>query len=238
MCDGFSVIMHAQSENMYISCETVAEMMYNYPIKQLLSTIHEEGLNGKEMIDILKDESENVILTACGWAQDEVEQIKLLLLREMTLPEEEFKQRISKRSAHVQHILNEIAGEMDIEQVQYNIKHNCDTGDLSVVIRDLVDEYGDSNCELIQRVYKDIAQCFSYNEPYLAYWVCCNCGNGNFNEDTDENQPLFSCTLCGISQLECIIRKIRNEDTFISVHHTNCTPRNLVDDDSVIDVDW
>eukprot|EP01083_Nonionella_stella_P287523 978718_1 len=111
-----------------ISCADIARVLYNYPINQLVRKIHKQGLNGKRLLNLLKNE------TVCGWKPEEVEQIQQLLFKEMTLTKDQFARRISKHN-HTQHILNQIIDRMDIEQVQYNIKHNYDTVKFSDMVR-------------------------------------------------------------------------------------------------------
>eukprot|EP01083_Nonionella_stella_P175247 609787_1 len=219
-----AAIYHDEHLHIPYTCEQIACMLYNYPIHQLLRAIEQHKLDGKGMIDIL------TMQTACGWKADEMEQIRLLLENEMICTEYEFKRKVSSHDdAAVQRILNNIMDVIDIEQVQYNIKHNRDTEEFSDIVRHMIDEwmtnYGHNKCERICELYSNIAQCFVYHEEHLKYWVCCNCGNHNFSEHSYANNPSLSyCTACGISQLECVIRKIRNENTSASLfvrHESN-----------------
>eukprot|EP01083_Nonionella_stella_P109359 318788_1 len=137
MCDGLNaigpIIRESDGEDKdaikpYLSSEDIARLLYNFPINQLMCKIHKQGLNGKRLLNLLENE------TVCGWKPEEVEQIQQLLFKEMTLTKDQFARRISKHN-HTQHILNQIIDRMDIEQVQYNIKHNYDTVKFSDMVR-------------------------------------------------------------------------------------------------------
>eukprot|EP01083_Nonionella_stella_P273268 926930_1 len=221
MCDGFNVIKRAllkrfQSPSDNISCKHIGQLLYNYPLNQLLQHIRAQELNGKKMIRILQDEADTMIQCVCGWRQDEAEQIRLLLMKEMVPTEDEFTQTISKSDKDSQEILNEIITIMDIEQLQYNIKNNHDTRQLSEMIKQLVDESIPRHS--INRIYANIAECFLST---ASHWVCCNCGNDNsctFVYSNVTNSSASYCSLCGISHKECVIRKLKNECTIAPIY--------------------
>eukprot|EP01083_Nonionella_stella_P001119 3241_1 len=203
----------------HISCQDIARLLYNYPINQLMCKIHDQRLDGSKLLNLLKNE------IVCGWTQEEVEQIQQILFKEMTLTEAEFARRMRKHELNddAQHILNEIIDTMDIEQIQYNIKHNHDTVEFSDMVRHMVDEIvlndKANQCVLVNETYTNIAQCFLHNEPHLSHWLCCRCGNNNFNEHKYSNDKSISyCSLCGISQIDSVIRNIRNVETLVPNH--------------------
>ena len=84
----------------------------------------------------------------------------------------------------------------------------------------------------IHRVYKVIAQCFTYkpdemipnNSLTMAMisWKCNYCSNANFPQIqggiTDYNVSI--CKLCGMDQISSIILKIKKDHSFISLYET------------------
>eukprot|EP01083_Nonionella_stella_P102517 291681_1 len=101
------------------------------------------------------------------------------------------------------------------------------------------DDAGNSN--LIETIYEAIAKCFIFGDDYdemqlkLQHWICNKCSNCNINAimngiTTDIN----TCRLCGTSQTDQIILKLRNRDTYMTVHdvHKDRDPKpNAMDGD-------
>eukprot|EP01084_Bolivina_argentea_P043150 79510_1 len=115
--------------------------------------------------------------------------------------------------------------ELDVEQIHYNIKNNKNIALFNNIINRIDDliENKDNNYgnDLRKHIYTSIAQCFISNNPFNAptEWICANCGNCNFSQYIGGilNNKVINCTLCGITEIDSIILKLRNRETFIMV---------------------
>eukprot|EP01084_Bolivina_argentea_P302547 522238_1 len=116
--------------------------------------------------------------------------------------------------------------DIDIERIHDYIKNNKNNKEMQVfvdkiinMVDELVEKYDDTEDQLVKRVFTTIAKCFICNYDDLELnnsqdWVCCNCGNDNFSQwiNNQLNKNLTMCCLCGISQIDAIVLKIRNQD--------------------------
>eukprot|EP01083_Nonionella_stella_P016096 45010_1 len=127
------------------------------------------------------------------------------------------------KSTNTDHILQQILqlNELDMEQIQYDIKRNRDVHEFSDMVIEAVDqllEQTPSDDVEVHTIYSTIAKCFVCDDHYLNDWVCCNCGNYNFSKVINGalHSVLRHCTLCGISHTDSIVFKIRNRPTFVT----------------------
>eukprot|EP01083_Nonionella_stella_P102518 291682_1 len=89
------------------------------------------------------------------------------------------------------------------------------------------DDAGNSN--LIETIYEAIAKCFIFGDDYnpmclkLQHWICNKCSNCNINAVINGilTTNVTICTLCGMSQRDQIVLKLRNQDTYMMVNDVN-----------------
>eukprot|EP01084_Bolivina_argentea_P030166 55945_1 len=174
--------------------------------------------------------------------QQFVENIHLILnLEKYHIQSNEVKTKIKNM------LVNDI---FDIEMVHHNIQHNQNIQSFSDAIINIVDdlveqkhdhsENKEDNIEedFIKRIYKAIAHCFSYNDAEIDSidkkqgWTCCNCGNYNHQQQMKGKIiiDLTLCVLCGLAHIDCIVLKIRNDNTFIMVNIIDTTNTDDTDE--------
>eukprot|EP01084_Bolivina_argentea_P225301 380777_1 len=92
---------------------------------------------------------------------------------------------------------------------------------------------------LSKTIYQAIATCFIFKHKLnddgniildghildgrRQSWICNNCSNLNvcFYTESELNMDLTTCTLCGVEQIEQIILKLRNHDTYIMTNYSD-----------------
>eukprot|EP01083_Nonionella_stella_P069118 184085_1 len=122
------------------------------------------------------------------------------------------------------------ASDIDIEKIHFYIKNNKSNEEMTAfsdAIMDLVNGFDAS--QFIQQVYTFIAHCFVWDDEENLLmgkamdWTCNNCGNYNLSQyiDGTMNEDLSICMLCGISQIDSIVLKIRNHDSFVMVNNVD-----------------
>eukprot|EP01083_Nonionella_stella_P188414 694505_1 len=209
------------------SVEQIATILCRYPLIKLLLQIQEQQVDGRKLIHMLIKDTNNAlnIKTETGWTNDDVEQIRLLVLKHMVLSQNEFMNKMENicKSTNTDHTLQQILqlNELDMEQIQYDIKRNRDVHEFSDMVIEAVDqllEQTPSDDVEVHTIYSTIAKCFVCDDHYLNDWVCCNCGNYNFSKVINGalHSDLRHCTLCGISHTDSIVFKIRNRPTFVT----------------------
>eukprot|EP01083_Nonionella_stella_P277429 943124_1 len=132
----------------------------------------------------------------------------------------------------------------DVEVIHCKIKHASSIDAFSDSVMNMVDELSDHQStmsdmvgnELTMQIYKAVAECFVFREDYntdvakaktlilqLQHWICNNCGNCNMNTYINSKFTIkvHVCTLCGMDQLDQIILKLRNHDSYIMVNQTD-----------------
>eukprot|EP01084_Bolivina_argentea_P296074 509870_1 len=134
-----------------------------------------------------------------------------------------------------------MVNEFDVEMLHYNIKNNINIEAFSDRIVDFLNELMKQNKyapELVKNTYKAIGNCFVSNaksvdndlkeseiSTSLREWICSKCGNCNICQHVNGkiNYDLAICQLCGIEQIDSIMLKIRDDETFISISNTDDT---------------
>eukprot|EP01083_Nonionella_stella_P285219 970870_1 len=234
MFDGFNEWQKDHRDHIMLkSAEQIGYILYHYPLKQLMKHMQMAEMNGAKMIEILKDETNDMIQRITGWNNDEIEQIQLICLKRMTFTKQEFIKRTESvlvnteddiPSAMLDTIKTSLVedADIDVEQIQFDIKHNHKITSFSDKIINLVDGLltKDDESELITRIYTKIAHCFSCNfaADMPREWVCSNCNNCNVSTciDGKVNYDVHVCVLCGTTEVESIVMKIRHYDTFVT----------------------
>eukprot|EP01083_Nonionella_stella_P012180 34559_1 len=224
----------------------IAYTLYNYPLLRLINRMSIEKVNGLRMIQILRTEGINMIAAETGWEKEEVQQIVLMFLKYNSFTMKQFvynlENVVSGNSeclpnhtlATIKHTLTHHA---NIDMIHFYIKNNKNNDQMSLFsdkIVTMVDELINDEEGLIQKTYTFIAECFVWNDDHNVLidkesidwfctmdWVCYNCGNYNLNQYINGamNEDLHACVLCGITQIDSIVLKIRNHDSFVMVNH-------------------
>eukprot|EP01084_Bolivina_argentea_P160844 280063_1 len=142
-------------------------------------------------------------------------------------------------------ITKRIASEFNLEEQYFKIKNGKNIQDFSDFIVNLTDELAQNNSKekdnseygdvFVALIYKAISQCFQFDySKKIAidikgsasqldkhnHWKCSNCSNCNFNNYINKkmNYDLQVCSLCGIKQIDSIVLKLRDHDTYIMVN--------------------
>eukprot|EP01084_Bolivina_argentea_P034118 63138_1 len=217
--------------------EKLCRTLYQFPARQLIGKIQNDKIDGEKIIDILQPNHDNIIYVTTGWSKQEIAQFKLVLFKDRTFTEMQLREwinHVSNISPTIQKQIEQIMiGKFDIEMLHYNIKNNKNIESFTDTLIDFLDKLKltqTDDSHLVQNTYKEIARCFVSNGKHytsatgiegldgLREWVCSKCGNYNFCQHINDkmNHNLEVCQLCGLTQLDSIILKIRGDDTFTS----------------------
>eukprot|EP01083_Nonionella_stella_P105366 303074_1 len=227
------------------SATKIGDMLFHFPIDQLLSHIRDNNIDGKAFIDSLNDK--HIIQGETGWSDDEVYQIESLLLKHQTLTESQFKENMDyvfqtydkALSPRIVDKIKEVILAFDVEALQWHIKTGQPMEEFSETVMNMMDEVvpdtpstADEQKEYkedttIQVIYEAIADCLMFKESslYRPQWTCSNCSNYKVNKvignciDTD----LSVCSLCGITERQSIVLMIRNQPTYLMVNQADAT---------------
>eukprot|EP01083_Nonionella_stella_P150521 479624_1 len=187
----------------------------------------------------------SITVAETGWHEDEVRQILSILFRHHTWTRSEFadnfdrvwaKEEYNALSPRISAIRDTILSH-DVEAIHYKIKHAQSIDEFSDCIINMVDEMIDDTkneashkeSDDIRRIYEGIAECFIFDRETedlileLQHWMCNNCGNCNVNMMIDSKQTtrITICILCGLSQQQQIVLKLKNQDTYMMVNSMN-----------------
>eukprot|EP01083_Nonionella_stella_P299113 1015006_1 len=202
MFDGFDKLKEANVEALQPkSAEQIAQVLFEYPLGQLLTRIKTDRIDGKAFVESVAGDSVhklNVIQQETGWKEAEIEQIHLILFRGATLRKERFQLKIQSVLQDSNGVptavlkrIEEITNRYDMEQLQYNIKHNKNIDEFNEQVISIICEINTVEAgNLTQNVYNAIARCFAFNyedvgddhELEPRDWICSNCGNYNFSK--------------------------------------------------------
>eukprot|EP01083_Nonionella_stella_P039680 107915_1 len=136
-----------------------------------------------------------------------------------------------------------------IEKQEDHAQTNNENGAL---IDDMEHESKESDeNDWIQRIYKGIAECFVFDQEFESeksndlilqfqhseHWVCNNCGNCNINMMIDQahTKQITICILCGLSQKQQIILKLKHHNMYMMVNTMNASHQHDVNDHKEID---
>ena len=211
--------------------------MFNAPVINLLQKIKKDEINGRKLIQL----GAEFLKKQTGWTGDEVLQMQSILFQHSAFGKEELKQNMngiveqSQLRTEMQNKIKKVFSRFDMEELHYKIKNNKNIEDFAIDVSNLVDDlhneeakHNDSDEDFIHRIYNMIARFFaipnkhglSSYERHKREWCCNNCGNYNFirclgGEDVHDLQV---CSLCGVTFVDSIIRKIKGHETFIDVN--------------------
>eukprot|EP01084_Bolivina_argentea_P320146 555449_1 len=220
-----------------IPAEQIAEILYNHPVDRLVRRINDEHIDGEMMVEILEKGDDEIFSLTTGWDNEDIEQVKLLLLKCSSMTKKQFRHHFYRtlvlNNKSISHTIiskiREMFDKIDTEKIHYQIKNNRNSTEMQICcdkISNMVDEIvknKDNHDDLIKLTYDAVAKCFIPDNHLLLDthdWSCTNCGNYNFRQwiNGKMNDNLSICSLCGISQVDSIILKIRNHDTFVMVN--------------------
>eukprot|EP01083_Nonionella_stella_P286660 975609_1 len=193
----------------------------------------------------------DIIVEETGWDEVEVRQILSVLFRHHTWIRSEFMSNMDRvwgntlLSADIISKIKGIVLEYDVEEIHYRIKNAKPIDEFSDCVINTVDRimhvqsavtmneekqatlFDENN--LIKRLYEGFAQCFIFDRKSedlileLQHWICNNCGNCNINMmiDSKHTKRITICVLCGLSQKQQIILKLKHQDTYMAVNDVN-----------------
>eukprot|EP01083_Nonionella_stella_P073619 199220_1 len=210
------------------SARQIGDILFHYPLNNLLRRINDETIDGVQFIRLLREDNVDIIGDATGWDEDEVNQIQSVLFRHHICTESEFQKNMNHifstkyKGILPNVVINQIKKamyEFDTEEIHYQIKNGMSIDAFSTRMIFLVQQFvNKEDQDLVQNMYEAIAQCFVFE---TEYWTCNNCGNCNFPNVINNKMriTITICTLCGMSQREQIMSKIRGRT--ISDHQKN-----------------
>eukprot|EP01084_Bolivina_argentea_P297487 512520_1 len=221
------------------SAKQIGQMIYNYPLFNLLNEIKSKNVDGTKMI-----EDSEFIGQSTGWGKQDIYQIKSTLLTRQSFTSKQFTENVNKILAQsaIKTLPNTTIDEIknmllscEAEIIHYHLKKgiNCkQLDDFSDVVINLVDELIEMNKiakennteayvkdDFVKKVYNIMAESFIFNHNLGANdWVCSNCSNHNFVKMIGSQvcRELLICELCGIKQQKSIILRLRNQETVAS----------------------
>eukprot|EP01084_Bolivina_argentea_P054990 100835_1 len=228
--------------------QEIGYLLYHHPADMLFKRIFNEFdiVSGDKFIEYYR-QKKHWIQYVTGWKQTEIYQLQSLLFRHKSLTLSEITeimdnvlpQHLGQECALI--IKTSICKRFDVEEIFYKIKNaipNVDFGDfINEMIDDLVEKQSQTdeiNDQLVKNVYKAVADCFVLNydslKPTSEYdldlhqgWTCFICSNYNFCNFVSSkiNVELSICSLCGTTQRDSIIIKLKNYDTLIDTKIDN-----------------
>eukprot|EP01084_Bolivina_argentea_P016789 31367_1 len=214
--------------------DEMATILHNYPLMHLLHAVKSRKIDGKQIINVLQEEKNNVIQEKSGWDYKEILQIKMILSKYQTFTKDQFVENMKNVFNQNQMIfkttLNQfkqiiLDPQFDVAKLHFKVKNIHNIDDFSDTMINMVDEIieninkHDKQIDFVSQIYTSIAQCFVGNDE-AQNWFCYNCSNFNFPKYIDNklSNP-FICRLCGLSQDEGISLKLRRYDTFAMVNN-------------------
>eukprot|EP01083_Nonionella_stella_P238569 835889_1 len=234
------------------SADQIAEIVFSYPLDNLLKRITEEAMNGEQFIESIDAKEENIISKETGWKYNDVYQIQAVLFKHQTFTEKQFQQNMNyilntkyakSLSKQVVNEIKETILQHNAEEIHYKIKNGHNIEEFSDCIVNMVDRcigYDDN----IQSIYDAIADCFIFDTNddlcmQLQQWICNNCGNCNITSVIDSalTTKIDVCILCGVTEREQIILKLKNNDTYVMVHDMNRSVVGSRDDEDLQESD-
>eukprot|EP01084_Bolivina_argentea_P152844 266535_1 len=227
------------------SAAEIGYLIYQFPLKKLLDKIEKDKIDGNKFINYYKKQNE-WIKRITGWDSKECYQIESILFQHQTFNIQKIKKKFDEAEILVNNkvytlVEKYIESKEEFEELHYQIKSGQNIENFSNFIRNMVDDLiqrDDQNEHMVVELYESIAKCFSFDfntlvpdrhdEYTLLYnlqkqydWTCNYCGNYNYccYISNKKEYNLSKCILCGITQIESVILKLKNHDTFIMIHN-------------------
>eukprot|EP01084_Bolivina_argentea_P251527 421873_1 len=241
--------------------EEIAEIIYCYPLEKLLIEIKKEKMDGSKFIGNYLNNCE-FIKNITGWKQADINQISNTLFKHYVFDKEEFAENMNNilndkysrvLSSEVVNEIKNVIREFVIDKIQYKIKtgqRDDVFGDMIInLVEDLLQQneinkkyekhkayFGE---DFVKCIYDAIAECFTIKSQFPAAneWICINCGNANFNKYINSKlcTNLSTCSLCGITQVDCVSLNIKHFDTYLMVNEID--ENDQTEDDTKDDID-
>eukprot|EP01084_Bolivina_argentea_P120796 214151_1 len=184
------------------SSQEIAELIYTYPINELLNWIQTNNINGTKFIR--DPNSERMIKKITGWKEEEIYQIQAALFEHKSIDKREFVRNMhsifkknygNKFSNEIVNKIQDAILEFDPTDIHYKINNSKNIDEFSFEISDMVDEITQIGTgidqDIVKHAYDAIAECFTFNNQFLTndynravswqHWICNNCGNRNVN---------------------------------------------------------
>eukprot|EP01083_Nonionella_stella_P105141 302268_1 len=167
------------------SANQMARILYEYPLKQLLTALRKDRIDGQRIIGILDDIK--YIRTHTGWGDKQIHEIKSALLRNWTFTKKEFidhmnsvlydRSQPTSLSNMIIDKMKHVLVELDVEQIHYDIRNNRNIQYFSDIViqmvNDIIRQYPKQDgidCDLIHTIYETVALCFIARDNNSLNW--------------------------------------------------------------------
>eukprot|EP01083_Nonionella_stella_P213468 769926_1 len=226
------------------SARQMGDILFHYPLNNLLRRIKEETIDGAHFIRLVRDDNVDIIGDTTGWDQDEVNQIHSVLFRHYISSELKFQKNMNHTFSTkykgilpnaVINTIQKAMHEFDLDEIRYQIQNGLSidafTTKMLFLVQQLMKKEDDN---LVQKMYVAIAECFEFE---AEHWTCNNCGNSNVPNVINGKMwsTIAICILCGMPQREQIISKIRGR-TIIDHQKNNDLHYEKTPDDIDLDI--
>eukprot|EP01084_Bolivina_argentea_P082711 149758_1 len=221
--------------------------IFNIPLKNLLCKVKDDDINGTKFIQYYKN-NETWISKITGWDSDERYQINAMLFKRNSFDVDYIQQKISKLSSKWDESWSKQIVQMfdtnDVAQLNYKIKNGIEIEDFSDKVSEMINTINDpQNDGQVRILYESVADLFAFHYEdrketmelssllktlhEQQSWNCYNCGNYNFPKLVDRKlkSNLKVCDLCGITQRDAIVLKLKSGDTYTMLQHDNIKPK-------------
>eukprot|EP01083_Nonionella_stella_P205315 747771_1 len=243
--------------------EEIGATLFDHPLNKLLLRIQNEPINGQRFIEslhhqnVIQEETgwnddtihqiQSILFRHHTFTPSEFAQHMKYIFH---------TKYVTKLSAPMISTMKEMILQHDVSTLHYQIKNAQNIEEFSHCVINMVDELVSKNEEhkyncnddahdhtdLIQVIYEAIAECFIFGDDYdpmclkLQHWICNKCSNCNINAVISGilTTNVTICTLCGMSQRDQIVLKLRNCDTYMmvnDVHKDQNRKKNAMDGD-------
>ena len=232
-----------------MSFQSIAEMVFDFPIQKLMKMIYSEGMDGVHWL--LQQRTFRKWMTEeTGWIPDQIRQIEMLLLRHMTLTKETLRNNLehtisSSMTTLPSWITTELVDRIDgldaddLEMATFQIRNGEHPEMFSDFIVNLVDDLVASNQELetkedddhydgdglVKCLYDIISSSLILRDESGAEsaWTCAYCSNYNFHRfvNGESTDSLSICTLCGNEHGVTIAINLKDVDRPTLVNRLN-----------------
>eukprot|EP01084_Bolivina_argentea_P218987 371504_1 len=229
----------------------IARTMYHYPLNSLTNTILSENINGKRFIDRF-EQNDEFIKNSTGYDSNEIHQLNAILLKHSTPTQNEFIENMINNMNKtllpdtVKQQLQNAISNFDVEKLHYKMRYGKDIQEFSDMIINKVDdlqyEVQNNENDFIKEIYEIIGSCFTFPNVSIKQewnqWICQNCSNHNFNRYIGSKlcYDLSICSLCGIQQIDSVVIKLKNYDTFTMVNDDNINDNDEKKRDDIDDL--
>eukprot|EP01083_Nonionella_stella_P225579 801832_1 len=173
-----------------LSAKQMARIMYQYPLKHLMTALRKDSIDGQHINEILDDNK--YIQTHTGWSDEKIHEIKRDLLGFWTFTKDQFIENMnyilfgrsqtnssSKMTTDaIKHVL--VESNHDVEQIHFDIKNNRNIQYFSDIMMDMVHKIvqqhheelkeDEIDCDLVHNIYETVARCFTVQAASSLNW--------------------------------------------------------------------